>query len=192
MSRPVSRLAIRSIHTSRTQLAASAAATAAAPAARKVVAIPRSSSWASSAKISSTPPAAAVGSSTSATATKQVTSQSTPPPPPPPSSPFDDIDLNSIAGYGGPSKTASPSASTSPSSADIDPSAFVTVSPPLRHFPNDAYRPLPTAGQEEGVDWSTSFAGMSETPFPEKAEKVLMKALDPDDIEIKPGMSLAA
>jgi hypothetical protein len=39
----------------------------------------------------------------------------------------------------------------------------------------------------EGVDWTTSFHGMSAQPFSQRAAELLMKPLRPDEIEIKPG-----
>jgi hypothetical protein len=42
---------------------------------------------------------------------------------------------------------------------------------------------------EEGssrIDWTTSFHGLSETPFSNEAAAILLHALDPGDVEIKP------
>jgi hypothetical protein len=69
----------------------------------------------------------------------------------------------------------------------------VTPSPPLRTFPNDTYRPLPTTAAGDGLagdnsnDWSTSFAGLSQKPFDKEVADALLKPLAKEDIEVKPG-----
>lgn len=40
---------------------------------------------------------------------------------------------------------------------------------------------------EEGEDWTRSFSGMAVEPFEKGVAEILMKPLDADDIEIKPG-----
>jgi hypothetical protein len=46
----------------------------------------------------------------------------------------------------------------------------------------------PTAtGAAEDVDWQTSFHGISTVPFSQKQAEVLMRPLEPREIEIKPG-----
>ncbi|ORY33472.1 mitochondrial genome maintenance MGM101-domain-containing protein [Naematelia encephala] len=70
------------------------------------------------------------------------------------------------------------------------PNSSVEPSPPLAAFPNDSYKSLPTApttiAGEVYTDWTTSFSGLSQTPFSKEAAAELMKPLDPEDIEIKP------
>ncbi|TYJ54211.1 hypothetical protein B9479_005137 [Cryptococcus floricola] len=75
-------------------------------------------------------------------------------------------------------------------------------SPPLTNLPDQSYQPLPSATAPEnlglgqgnkipgeaavGQDWSTSFAGLSEKPFPRETAEALLRELKPDDVEIKP------
>lgn len=69
----------------------------------------------------------------------------------------------------------------------------VTPSPPLRTFPNDTYRPLPTTAAGDGLagdnsnDWSTSFWGLSQKPFDKEVADALLKPLAKEDVEVKPG-----
>lgn len=44
-------------------------------------------------------------------------------------------------------------------------------------------------GPENKVDWSKSFHGLSVEPFKKEAADVLLAPLDPEDVEVKPGMS---
>jgi len=62
-------------------------------------------------------------------------------------------------------------------------------------FPSSAqilgttYRPLSSSSAQSPsaeIDWSTSFHGISSKPFPAEAAKVLMRPLQPNEIEIKP------
>lgn len=46
---------------------------------------------------------------------------------------------------------------------------------------------LSISATPSGVDWTTSFHGMSAQPFSQRAAELLMKPLRPDEIEIKPG-----
>ncbi|WRT70249.1 uncharacterized protein IL334_007244 [Kwoniella shivajii] len=100
----------------------------------------------------------------------------------------------------------SPSSSTSTSSSSSraparSPGNTPTASPPLTNLPGEGYSPLPTASgtvvqgdggiQGEasigsGTDWSSSFAGLSERPFPKEVADELLKELKPQDVEIKP------
>ena len=41
-----------------------------------------------------------------------------------------------------------------------------------------------------GSDWSTSFYGLSQQPFSKEVAEALLRPLEPDDVELKPGMSL--
>jgi hypothetical protein len=63
--------------------------------------------------------------------------------------------------------------------------------PPLQSFPDESYRSLPEAtGSPPGEplgDWNTSFSGLSFQPFPPEVAKVLMRDLEPGEIEVKPG-----
>ncbi|OCF61242.1 mitochondrial genome maintenance protein [Kwoniella mangroviensis CBS 10435] len=72
-------------------------------------------------------------------------------------------------------------------------SAPPTASPPLTNLPGESYTPLPSAGGitgeapvGEGNDWSSSFAGLSERPFPKEVANELLRELRPEDVEIKP------
>lgn len=44
-------------------------------------------------------------------------------------------------------------------------------------------------GAENRVDWSKSFHGLSAVPFQKEAADVLLAPLNPDDVEVKPGIS---
>jgi hypothetical protein len=59
---------------------------------------------------------------------------------------------------------------------------------------NNAPSPAPNPYPESildvpptGTDWSRSYAGLSTEPFPKEQAEILMAAVDPMDIEIKPG-----
>lgn len=43
-------------------------------------------------------------------------------------------------------------------------------------------------GAEDKVDWSKSFHGLSVEPFKKEAADVLLAPLDPEEVEVKPGM----
>jgi hypothetical protein len=70
-------------------------------------------------------------------------------------------------------------------------------SPPLTVLPSQEYIPLPDApariqgeaAAPVGQDWSTSFQGLSERPFEKEVAEALLRPLDPEDVEVKPGMS---
>lgn len=92
------------------------------------------------------------------------------------------------------SSSTSPSAITKAKSPSSSFSGDISPSPPLTAFPNDGYRPLPTTAAGDGVglgdttnDWSTSFAGLSQRPFDKEAANALLRPLQKDDVEIKPG-----
>lgn len=36
------------------------------------------------------------------------------------------------------------------------------------------------------IDWTTSFHGLSDAPFSKEAANVLLKPIDPNDVEVKP------
>ncbi|PWY68688.1 mitochondrial genome maintenance MGM101 [Aspergillus heteromorphus CBS 117.55] len=69
---------------------------------------------------------------------------------------------------------------------------------PLRHPPPlRALHPLPSASSDptsttttnnanEIIDWSTSFHGLSATPFPKECADILLAPVDAEEIEIKP------
>lgn len=63
--------------------------------------------------------------------------------------------------------------------------------PPLQSFPDESYTSLPEVmggppGEVQG-GWDTSFSGLSFQPFPTEVAKVLMRDLEPGEIEVKPG-----
>jgi hypothetical protein len=74
-----------------------------------------------------------------------------------------------------------------------------TASPPLTSLPSKGYTPLPDATTQRspgisgevsapaGNDWSTSFQGLSERPFGKEVAEALLRPLDPEDVEVKPG-----
>lgn len=43
-------------------------------------------------------------------------------------------------------------------------------------------------GAEDRVDWSKSFHGLSVEPFKKEAADVLLAPLDPEEVEVKPGI----
>jgi hypothetical protein len=43
---------------------------------------------------------------------------------------------------------------------------------------------------EVGTDWSKSYQGLSQQPFPSEVADILMAPIDPMDIEMKPGKCL--
>jgi hypothetical protein len=43
-------------------------------------------------------------------------------------------------------------------------------------------------GPEAGMDWSKSYHGLSVAPFPKEISDVLLQPIEPEDVEIKPGM----
>jgi hypothetical protein len=42
--------------------------------------------------------------------------------------------------------------------------------------------------QENGHNWSSSFFGLSTERFPKEVADILLEPVNPDDVEIKPGM----
>lgn len=54
---------------------------------------------------------------------------------------------------------------------------------------NDTPPVNPEDGSENKVDWSKSFHGLSVEPFKKETADVLLAPLDPEDVEVKPGMS---
>ena len=82
----------------------------------------------------------------------------------------------------------SPASRSSAPSSSTDSSGGGNVSPPLNALPGENYEPLPSVS-DDGPNWSTSFAGMGSAAFPKESIEVLLRPLDPADIEIKPGES---
>ncbi|WWC91676.1 uncharacterized protein L201_006622 [Kwoniella dendrophila CBS 6074] len=88
------------------------------------------------------------------------------------------------------------------SSSSIRPGSFSSpeASPPLTSLSNENYQSLPSASGpltsiegeakvgnlEEGQDWSSSFSGLSEKPFPKEVANELLRELKVNDVEIKP------
>lgn len=46
-------------------------------------------------------------------------------------------------------------------------------------------------GETPVSDWTTSFKGLSERPFDKEVADALLRPLDPEDVELKPGEYLA-
>ena len=88
---------------------------------------------------------------------------------------FDDID-NSVHGFDEPS-------SYSTMQSNLDPIA----SPPLTTYPTSSYKSLPSVSMDGQTDWGTSFSGMSSTAFSPEARDILLKEVDVQDVECKPG-----
>jgi len=53
---------------------------------------------------------------------------------------------------------------------------------------NDAPEVILNEGTGEKVDWARSFHGLSTEPFSKEAADVLLAPVDPEDVEIKPGI----
>lgn len=48
-------------------------------------------------------------------------------------------------------------------------------------------RPVPNSDPDgQDIDWSTSFQGLADAPFSKEAAEVLMRPVDPNDVEVKP------
>lgn len=45
-------------------------------------------------------------------------------------------------------------------------------------------------GEAGELDWSTSFAGLGQRPFPKEVGEALLRPLEPADVEVKPGPSV--
>jgi hypothetical protein len=131
----------------------------------------------------STTPITRNPSAPASTAAPQVT---TIPDEEPPS--FDDFDPSDI-----PSPAQSRSFANSNSNSQTEVYAPLSAAPtPPANFPNDQYTSTfqgTIPGEQEGPDWKTSFAGLSDSPFDRETAKILLKPLDPIDVEIKPGES---
>ena len=102
-----------------------------------------------------------------------------------PSTP-DEFDIDTFP-EDAPSSPSKPASTPTRTSNTFQP----TPSAPLTSFPNDSYKPLPTAGgipgEQSATDWTTSFAGLSDKPFDKEVAEALLKPLKPEDVEIKPG-----
>jgi hypothetical protein len=68
-------------------------------------------------------------------------------------------------------------------------SASESANPTTSALPDAPPSAAPIPGPGDPMDWSTSFHGLSSTPFPKEVAEVLMAEVNPDDVEIKPGMS---
>jgi hypothetical protein len=95
-----------------------------------------------------------------------------------------------------PSSTRPKASTSTPRTVPASMKDNITPSPPLRSFPNDSYRPLPTTAAGDGIagglgdavnDWSTSFAGLSQRPFDKEIANALLRPLTKEDVEVKPG-----
>ena len=76
-----------------------------------------------------------------------------------------------------PSAPSQSSTSTDISSGSIHPVEVIRRTPDI---PGEAVIP-------PGNDWGTSFQGLSSQPFDKDVAKALLKPLEPDDVEVKPG-----
>ncbi len=47
--------------------------------------------------------------------------------------------------------------------------------------------PLDLDGHDGTTDWSKSYSGLSQQPFPKEVADVLLAPVEPEDIEMKPG-----
>jgi hypothetical protein len=64
------------------------------------------------------------------------------------------------------------------------------ASAPLTSYPDFSYKPLPFAPTDGTTDWATSFSGMSQVAFSPEARDVLLREVNEDDVECKPGTPL--
>jgi hypothetical protein len=94
-----------------------------------------------------------------------------------------------------PSKpSATPTPKTSPaSSVPSTPASRVSAPTPSRATTESisksglADKPLELeTPAEEKIDWTRSFHGLSAAPFPKEAADILLKEIDPQEVEIKP------
>ncbi|KAK4164577.1 mitochondrial genome maintenance protein MGM101 [Cladorrhinum sp. PSN259] len=97
-----------------------------------------------------------------------------------------------------PSEALDPQAAIPPSFsiADVDPTLAASIpTPTTSTTPSQAFTSAisnPTgaapgqAQQQGGIDWSSSFHGLSTVPFSAETAQILMKPLDPIDVEVKP------
>lgn len=88
---------------------------------------------------------------------------------------------------------AQPAAVPRPNSTSNPPSATSAqpTTPPKPGSANlkEGLSDQPKKQSEEAssqIDWTTSFHGLSDAPFSKEAANVLLKPLDPNDVEIKP------
>ncbi|KAK3292444.1 mitochondrial genome maintenance MGM101-domain-containing protein [Chaetomium fimeti] len=75
--------------------------------------------------------------------------------------------------------------------ADVDPQLAAEIPTPessSTRAPSAAFTAALSGGgpNGNGIDWSSSFHGLSTTPFSAETASVLMQRLDPYDIEVKP------
>lgn len=67
------------------------------------------------------------------------------------------------------------------------PAAAVATQP--QHFPTTKQFDTQLEEPEEnGHNWSSSFYGLSTERFPQEVANILLEPINPDDIEVKPGM----
>jgi hypothetical protein len=71
--------------------------------------------------------------------------------------------------------------------APTSPAAAAATQP--QHFPStkefDTQLEEP---QETGHNWSSSFFGLSTERFPQEVANILLEPINPDDVEVKPGI----
>ncbi|KAK3994519.1 mitochondrial genome maintenance protein MGM101 [Cladorrhinum sp. PSN332] len=95
-----------------------------------------------------------------------------------------------------PAEILDPQAAIPPSFsiADVDPALAASIpTPTTSTTPSPAFTSAisnpagaaPAPGQN-GIDWSSSFHGLSTVPFSPETAQILMKPLDPSDVEVKP------
>lgn len=64
----------------------------------------------------------------------------------------------------------------------------IPPAPEKLEYKSDALPPIPDAlGIDGSRDWSTSYHGLSTSPFPKEIADVLLAPIDPMDVEMKPG-----
>ncbi|KAK0616518.1 mitochondrial genome maintenance MGM101-domain-containing protein [Immersiella caudata] len=75
--------------------------------------------------------------------------------------------------------------SSGPNVTEIDPSLSAAIPTPPS-FTSALSSGAPNPGNTDKINWASSFHGLSTMPFPPETAAVLMKPLDPRDVEIKP------
>lgn len=74
-----------------------------------------------------------------------------------------------------------------PSPSQSTPAAQVPPSVPPSAPSSLESEPLDLGSVDDTTDWSRSYSGLSQQPFPKEVADVLLAPVDPVDVEIKPG-----
>lgn len=88
------------------------------------------------------------------------------------------------------SPTTTTATTTKPSTSAYAENQINPITQPV-YTPPPGFGPLPDApppssSTEDGIDWSSSFHGLSTTPFSPEVAAILMKPIPFEDVEVKP------